>query len=113
MAKKTLDPNAVAALLAKGKQEATHVARVEEVPAKTSPRLKEVSPPQAQPAPKKLEKRYVTLFIDRKSTRLHSSHLVISYAVFCLKRRIMPHKSDTTYGFGSALMTKTAARRLH
>jgi hypothetical protein len=40
MAKKTLDPNAVAALLAKGKQEATHVARVEEVPAKTSPRLK-------------------------------------------------------------------------
>ena len=36
MAKKTLDPNAVAALLAKGKQEATHVARVEEVPDKTS-----------------------------------------------------------------------------
>src|SRR6266850_1242011 len=24
---------------------------------------------------------------DRKSTRLNSSHLVISYAVFCLKRR--------------------------
>jgi hypothetical protein len=63
MAKKTLDPNAVAALLAKGKQEATHVARVEEVTAKTIPRPKEVSPPQAQPAPKKLEKRYVTLFI--------------------------------------------------
>jgi hypothetical protein len=63
MAKKTLDPNAVAALLAKGKQEATHVARVEEEPAKTSPRAKEVAPPQAQPAPKKLEKRYVTLFI--------------------------------------------------
>lgn len=63
MAKKTLDPNAVAALLAKGKQEATHVARVEDAPAKTNPRLKEVSPPQAQPAPKKLQKRYVTLFI--------------------------------------------------
>src|ERR1039457_4988969 len=25
---------------------------------------------------------------DRKSTRLNSSHLVISYAVFCLKKRI-------------------------
>src|SRR5256885_11456471 len=28
---------------------------------------------------------------DRKSTRLNSSHLVISYAVFCLKKK----KSDT------------------
>src|SRR5205807_8655359 len=27
----------------------------------------------------------VSLFVDRKSTRLNSSHLVISYAVFCLK----------------------------
>src|SRR5256885_7106661 len=26
---------------------------------------------------------------DRKSTRLNSSHLVISYAVFCLKKKIM------------------------
>src|SRR5256885_9727634 len=25
-------------------------------------------------------------FLDRKSTRLNSSHLVISYAVFCLKK---------------------------
>src|SRR5256885_11578234 len=30
----------------------------------------------------------VVLFIkDRKSTRLNSSHLVISYAVFCLKKK--------------------------
>src|ERR1022692_4837637 len=28
---------------------------------------------------------------DRKSTRLNSSHLVISYAVFCLKKKIRPH----------------------
>src|SRR5256885_13091452 len=28
---------------------------------------------------------------DRKSTRLNSSHLVISYAVFCLKKKII-HK---------------------
>src|ERR1035438_6175627 len=28
----------------------------------------------------------VRVFIDRKSTRLNSSHLGISYAVFCLKK---------------------------
>src|SRR5256885_2765195 len=28
---------------------------------------------------------------DRKSTRLNSSHLVISYAVFCLKKKTQPH----------------------
>src|SRR2546426_3283291 len=28
------------------------------------------------------------LLADRKSTRLNSSHLVISYAVFCLKKKI-------------------------
>src|SRR5256885_2358174 len=27
--------------------------------------------------------------LDRKSTRLNSSHLVISYAVFCLKKKIV------------------------
>src|SRR5256885_7149051 len=27
---------------------------------------------------------------DRKSTRLNSSHLVISYAVFCLKKKMTP-----------------------
>src|SRR5688500_20008995 len=26
-------------------------------------------------------------YLDRKSTRLNSSHLVISYAVFCLKKK--------------------------
>src|SRR5256885_11793184 len=29
----------------------------------------------------------VAAFRDRKSTRLNSSHLVISYAVFCLKKK--------------------------
>src|SRR5256885_8423536 len=29
---------------------------------------------------------------DRKSTRLNSSHLVISYAVFCLKKKKKSHK---------------------
>src|SRR5256885_3228688 len=30
--------------------------------------------------------------LDRKSTRLNSSHLVISYAVFCLKKKKINHK---------------------
>src|SRR5438034_7587703 len=29
---------------------------------------------------------------DRKSTRLNSSHTVISYAVFCLKKKIIGHR---------------------
>src|SRR5260221_6711568 len=29
---------------------------------------------------------------DRKSTRLNSSHTVISYAVFCLKKKNYPHE---------------------
>src|SRR2546426_8938014 len=35
---------------------------------------------------------------DRKSTRLNSSHLVISYAVFCLKKKkhISTERGDTT-----------------
>src|SRR5689334_24698422 len=32
--------------------------------------------------------RRMTSFIDRKSTRLNSSHSSISYAVFCLKKKI-------------------------
>src|SRR2546426_3298772 len=31
---------------------------------------------------------------DRKSTRLNSSHLVISYAVFCLKKKKGAKKTD-------------------
>src|SRR2546426_6670229 len=30
---------------------------------------------------------------DRKSTRLNSSHLVISYSVFCLKKKKISHPS--------------------
>src|SRR5256885_8949488 len=33
--------------------------------------------------------------LDRKSTRLNSSHLVISYAVFCLKKK-KKHDTDCT-----------------
>src|SRR5690625_5927689 len=34
----------------------------------------------------------VDLTIDRKSTRLNSSHVAISYAVFCLKKKIHTSK---------------------
>src|SRR5256885_5112769 len=36
-----------------------------------------------------------TPWVDRKSTRLNSSHLVISYAVFCLKKKKHSHRSNT------------------
>src|SRR4051812_49802432 len=32
---------------------------------------------------------------DRKSTRLNSSHMSISYAVFCLKKKKKPHSAST------------------
>src|SRR5205807_6497471 len=35
--------------------------------------------------------------LDRKSTRLNSSHLVISYAVFCLKKKNNINQQISTY----------------
>src|SRR3989454_7779037 len=49
-------------------------APVAETPAPAMPSREPVSQPAAPAA-------------DRKSTRLNSSHLVISYAVFCLKKK--------------------------
>src|SRR5713101_9279020 len=43
----------------------------------------ELPPPRCLPPPR-----------DRKSTRLNSSHMSISYAVFCLKKK---KKKNTTY----------------
>src|SRR5438034_8657244 len=45
---------------------------------------------------------------DRKSTRLNSSHTVISYAVFCLKKKnsgFLGHASDATHRTGLACLT--------
>src|SRR5688572_32045850 len=36
-------------------------------------------------------------FIDRKSTRLNSSHSQISYAVFCLKKKKKTQKNSNIY----------------
>src|SRR5256885_7089138 len=45
-----------------------------------------------------VEDRWPQIREDRKSTRLNSSHLVISYAVFCLKKKntvdTKPHVPD-------------------
>src|SRR5256885_11754334 len=66
------------------------------------PEISPLSPPDALPTPltpiknrpegrwscvahQPHKRRYCK---DRKSTRLNSSHLVISYAVFCLKKKI-------------------------
>src|SRR3989454_3346799 len=38
----------------------------------------------------------VLVLQDRKSTRLNSSHLVISYAVFCLKKKKNKQKKHTS-----------------
>src|SRR5947208_11329816 len=55
--------------------------------------------------------------IDRKSTRLNSSHQIISYAVFCLKKKRSHHVaspgirfSSDRVGQGSDLRQQSAAR---
>src|ERR1022692_5151903 len=45
--------------------------------------------------------------LDRKSTRLNSSHLVISYAVFCLKKK---QKTDISLKEAEDLNTHTVER---
>src|SRR5256885_8784162 len=43
---------------------------------------------------------------DRKSTRLNSSHLVISYAVFCLKKKKkMPNEEESATAEGACVYT--------
>src|SRR5258708_29179237 len=39
--------------------------------------------------------RYLAMRLDRKSTRLNSSHQIISYAVFCLKKKKKINKKDS------------------
>src|SRR5256885_3054592 len=46
---------------------------------------------------------------DRKSTRLNSSHLVISYAVFCLKKK----KSHRRSPFYPECIQQTNKKRLY
>src|SRR2546430_5140700 len=48
-------------------------------------------------------------WIDRKSTRLNSSHSQISYAVFCLKKKNPPHWISVTGGTADAGEATAAA----
>src|ERR1039457_2094592 len=62
-----------------------------------SPPEKISTPPSAMRSPDRSVPgaRDPTCFpTDRKSTRLNSSHLVISYAVFCLKKKKQKQKND-------------------
>src|SRR6202022_4979101 len=43
--------------------------------------------------------------LDRKSTRLNSSHTVISYAVFCLKKKKKNARDNQIFGAQSRLCT--------
>src|SRR5256885_3697022 len=42
--------------------------------------------------------------IDRKSTRLNSSHLVISYAVFCLKKKKKLYINNVLHNINSIVL---------
>src|SRR5207245_3945599 len=53
-----------------------------------------------------------TVHLDRKSTRLNSSHGSISYAVFCLKKKNKtPHPSDKPAAPGDETSHHTGRRR--
>src|SRR5258708_14635567 len=41
------------------------------------------------------ESEYRSYQVDRKSTRLNSSHQIISYAVFCLKKKRLIHTTHS------------------
>src|SRR5688500_19544966 len=63
------------------------------IPPATRPTAKSSFPSSRCPAP--VSRRWER-GLDRKSTRLNSSHLVISYAVFCLKKKkqLIYHKQQ-------------------
>src|SRR5256885_3072634 len=50
---------------------------------------------------------------DRKSTRLNSSHLVISYAVFCLKKKKNMYSQICHSHSDSSAYTSTTHVRIH
>src|SRR5436305_2219109 len=49
-------------------------------------------------------------FLDRKSTRLNSSHVRTSYAVFCLKKKNARTTSESTSSSTTSTGSTTAAR---
>src|SRR2546426_1787662 len=50
---------------------------------------------------------------DRKSTRLNSSHLVISYAVFCLRKKTRLKSSHLVISYAVLFLKKKFSRFNH
>src|SRR5690349_19531292 len=65
----------------------------------------EVVPPLPKSAPRSLSS--VSAMKDRKSTRLNSSHVEISYAVFCLKKKTVGAEGE---GMVAGDLVNTASR---
>src|SRR5205814_8683810 len=63
------------------------VRGVERAVGRRGPRARSLHGHRAVRAPRPRRCRVVLALPDRKSTRLNSSHLGISYAVFCLKKK--------------------------
>src|SRR3712207_7304343 len=53
-------------------------------------------PERLGPVREPVERRPSHVALDRKSTRLNSSHANISYAVFCLKKKKNTHQYNTS-----------------
>src|SRR5690625_19648 len=64
-------------------------------------RLTQTEPGGHPPIPSSYSR--VAGLIDRKSTRLNSSHVAISYAVFCLKKNINPPASSASLALRHAV----------
>src|ERR1039458_10405175 len=62
-----------------------------------------------RPTPRVAQTRFA-LSTDRKSTRLNSSHLGISYAVFCFKKNSFPSNPFTLPSFPPFLRRHPCAR---
>src|SRR5438270_10962572 len=52
-----------------------------------------IEPHHARPIGHEVRERVDVVEVDRKSTRLNSSHSQISYAVFCLKKKRKMHNN--------------------
>src|SRR5207244_7402724 len=69
-------------------------------------------------SPEEWRERMIYLEVDRKSTRLNSSHQIISYAVFCLKKKTLwrtprqaDHSSSKSRTLADVVSTESVWRR--
>src|SRR5256885_379407 len=70
------------------------------------------SPDRSARSPARHRATHVRCSIDRKSTRLNSSHLVISYAVFCLKKKPRTQRPSLARRWPSRAARRPAGRSL-